>query len=233
MIRRVAWTVAMTCGALALLCTAGFADTIGPNNCKSCLGNSYTLKMTNLKNNGNGTSSLDITLVIDSSGFNAFGPGNIGVGDLKSVAPKVVANDSSFIGVPTLLLAPGGSGNWTTALGGESGAGCTGVLDGFLCSQAKFGSETDADLGGVLTFQWSATVKNGTLLTGAGAASIKALFGCEDGTTENCKAHPQTSEEITLQPGGPPPTRVPEPATLVLLGSGVAALLAKKGLRKS
>jgi hypothetical protein len=180
--------------------------------------------MTNFTNNGNGTSSLDITLVINSSGFNAFAPGNTGVGDLISVAPKVVSSDRSFVGKPTLLAAPGGLGNWTTALGGESASGCTGVLDGFFCSQASFGSETDADLGGTLTFEWSATVNNGTLLTGTLASHIKALFGCEDGTTENCNANPQTSENITLQTGGGGNQSVPEPSSLILLGSGTGML---------
>ena len=224
MIKRLAWTVFLTCGALALVCIPSFADTIGPNNCGSCLGNSYTLTMTNLVDNGNGTSNLDITLVINSSGFNAFAPGNTGVGDLISVAPKLVSSDSSFVSKPTLLMAPGGTGNWTTALGGESASGCTGVLDGFFCSQANFGSETDADLGGTLTFEWSATVKNGTLLTGTLGSHIKALFGCEDGTTENCRANPQTSEDITLQTGGGGDQSVPEPSSLILLGSGTGVL---------
>jgi hypothetical protein len=40
------------------------------------------------------------------------------------------------------------------------------------------------------------------------------------------------SEHITLQPGPPPPPKVPEPMSLLLFGSGVAMFLAKKGLRK-
>lgn len=192
---------------------AAFADPIGPD-CGSCLGNTYLLQYSNLVV-GATTSTLDLFLTIDTSGFDGFGAGN--TGDLHDVAIKVVPNSSDIVGSPTLLSAPGGTGKWNTSVGGESAAGCGTGPAGFICSQANFSNETDADTGGTMAFEWRATVDNGTLLTGPFAASVKARFYPEDGTNEH--GTPATSEGITLQPG---PPSVPEPSTLLLLGSGLA-----------
>lgn len=210
--------VLMVFGCFAFLGSVAFADTIGPGNCASCLGNSYTLTSSNIVV-GSATTTLDVTLTINTSGFNAFGSGFTGVGDITDAAVKIVTGSSSdIVGTPTLLSAPGGASNWTTVVGGESAGGCKSGSAGFICSAANFSSETDADLGGTLVFQWAVTVDNGDLATGALGSSVKARFGCEDGTTENCNAKPATSEDITLQP------TVPEPASMFLLGSGLLGL---------
>ncbi len=109
----------------------------------------------------------------------------------------------------------------------RSAGGCSVLPAGFVCSAASFGSESDADVGGTLTFEWQVTVKNGTLATGPLGSSVKARFGCEDGTAENCKAKPATSEDITLQ-------RVPEPGALGLFGTGLLSLagIVRRRLKK-
>ena len=148
------------------------------------------------------------------------GGANTGVGDLLDTAVKIVSGNSTDVVNATLLAAPGGTGNWTTAVGGENGGGgCSSSNGGFICSAASFGSETDADLGGTLTFEWGVTVKNGTLSTGTDGSSIKATFYCEDGTLEDCHPGTTTSEDISLTPGA-----VPEPRMLSLLAVGLLGL---------
>lgn len=196
------------------------ADTIGPGSCGSCLGNSYTLSDSNVVV-GSTNTTLDLFLVIDSSGFNGLGSANTGVGDILDVAAKIVTGNSTDVVSATLLSAPGGAGNWTTAIGGENGGGgCSSSNGGFICSAANFGSEADADLGGTLTFEWSVSVKNGKLDTNTLGSSVKATFYCEDGTTEGCHPGTTTSENITLQP-----STVPEPRMLSLLAFALLGLL--------
>jgi len=207
--------------------SAARAQTIGPNNCASCFGDSYTLTMSN-EVVGAKTTTFDATLTINSSGFNAFGKGDIGVGDLLAASIKVVDGSNGDVDKAKLLAAPVAVGDWTTHIGGENGNGCNGSGGGFVCSQWNSNSETDADLGGILTFEWALTVKNGHIATGTLDSSVKALFGCEEGSGENCKAKPQTSQGITLGPSS-----VPEPTTLVLLVWGTALIGATTLLRKN
>ena len=210
--------------SLALITVAGMfgvrADTIGPGSCGSCLGNSYTLEYSNLSQ-GTTNTTLDVFLIINSSGFNGLGTGaNIGVGDILDAAVKIVSGNSTDVVSANLLAAPGGAGNWTTAIGGENGGGgCSSSNGGFICSAANFGSETDADLGGTLTFEWAVTVKNGKLDTNTLGSSVKATFYCEDGTTEGCHPGTTTSENITLQQ-----SVVPEPRMIALLLVGLLSL---------
>jgi hypothetical protein len=220
MIKKILWCTFLVFGALGLVCSPSFADTIGPTNCDTCLGNSYTLNIAN-EVVGSTTTSFDLFLTINSSGFNGFGAGN--VGDVLGVAAKVTSNTSDIVSA-NLLAAPGGTGDWLQFIGGLNAGTCSSGSQGFICAQASFPNETDADTGGTLIWEWSVTVNNGTLLTSTLGSSVKAQFGCEDGTAENCTPQPLTSENITLQPGSPTPPPVPEPASMLLMGSGLVGL---------
>jgi hypothetical protein len=200
--------VSLILGALALgaLSFGARADPIGPscgpNDSESCFGNIYTLTYDGLVSDSGVTSIFDISLTIDTSGYN----NPAGPGFLDAVGFKVTANGSDFI-FASLLSAP--TGTWNIHYGGTNANGCQDNTNGFVCVNGTSLPVPD----GTYAWEFQVTVNDGTLKSDS---SVKALFG-----DANDKHDGLTSAAITLQ-GCPPtvclPQQVPEPTTLALLG---------------
>jgi hypothetical protein len=195
------------------------ADTIGGASCGSCLGSTYTLTYNTTAN----PDVFQIFLTIDASGYSN------GAGDeLNAVALKITSQTSHITSVNLVSPIPTGFG--TTVFTGLDANGCAGGggSNGFFCSVSTGLGLDVGSAGDVYTFQWTLKlVDPGDLFLGLNEASIKALYVDAEG-----QQHGITSEEITLQPGGPhPPPPIPEPSSLLLLGAGtltLAALLRRK-----
>lgn len=207
------WVLTLACCiAMTVAASTSFADPIGPN-CGSgeCLGNIYTLQWSQTTSQ-KGTDNFTITLTINSSGF----VDGTNSGFLMAVSPNITGWSNA-----TLTSAPGGTADWSAVMaGGLNSSGCDGHGAPFFCNDAlSQGSFNEVGSSTPLTFVW--TITDSALPTGTDQAAIKALF--DDSSGKNLGI---TSADITLQPGGGGKGAVPEPASLLLVASGLTAVLA-------
>lgn len=171
------------------------------------MGSVYTLTYSSA-----GTNLYDVFLKIDTSGYTG------SLSDrLNDVALKIVSQNSDFITNPYLISGPAGYSTTTMAggLSNSGSGGCNGSGGGFFCDQYTGGGNgVVVGPGHVYTFEWAVNTTMADLFTGINEASVKALYlscsGCNAGIT---------SRNITLDPSTPPP--VPEPSSLLLMGSGI------------
>jgi hypothetical protein len=197
------------CAVFVLSAASARANSIGPT-CATCQGSIYTLDNlglapTDLNQTDNSFDTYRIMLTIDTSGYTGTGV------RIDEVAVKI----SSAVSTANIVSAPGGASAWTLVTGGLNANGCSGSGSGFECSDWMVGSAGGATIpGGLLSWVFDVDVTGG-LLAGTNQATIKARYV----DANNVKVGALVSEDITL---GPPTTTVPEPATLALLGIGVA-----------
>ena len=166
--------------------------------------------------------SYDVQLIVDTT------TGTISSSDFLNAVSLKLVSQASDLGTVTLNSVTKNPGTAITTFlqpvdGGLNASGCSGAGSGFFCDGNT--SITGVPIEGaddVYTFDWTVyTSAPDLLLLGSDAASVKALYVDPTG-----KQNGITSEDISLTPGKPnnPPPAVPEPASILMLGSGLVGL---------
>ncbi|HYN09381.1 MAG TPA: PEP-CTERM sorting domain-containing protein [Vicinamibacterales bacterium] len=141
---------------------------------------------------------------------------------VNAVAYKVDPFTNQYDANPT-VTGPQADDTWNVVGGGINSGGCSGSGNGYFCANsAGFGASHGA-AGTTDTWVFLINISN-TLpnLAGAVAGSFKAQFV----NLEGVKVGSLLSEEVTFTFDSPPPLDVntPEPATLIMFGTGLAAV---------
>jgi PEP-CTERM motif-containing protein len=195
-------------GSIALVPAAAQATTILPG-CGTC---------------GDSTTTWDLTLALLDDANNiyqltataTYGTPNEFV-FVNAIAFKIDAFIDSYDATPTVTGPP--ESGWTLIPGGVSAAGCTGSGNGFFCANSTGAGAAHGGAGATDVWTFLLDVNNSlpNLVTSPG--SFKAQFSDAAGFKEG----PVLSEAVTYTTT-PVDVSTPEPATLILFGTGLAAI---------
>ncbi len=188
-----------------------------------CFGSTYRLI---IDDGGTNDRNFSARLIVDASSYVP----PAGKSDYKFISAvdfKVSSNVSSA----SLTSAPTLTGGWSVAINnGQASGDCSGSGNGFICARDS-GTNNLAPVPNALPYEWDF---NFALPSGSNNSNID--FGhlgvryCKSDDDECTGVIVSISEDGST----PPPPRVPEPSTFLLLGTGLVGLsiFARSRLRR-
>jgi hypothetical protein len=196
--------------ALVLFCLPNSARGDILTTCSACDGDRFAITYF-LESDDGTTSVYDVTLLADTSGNNIGGTHHI---DAVAIALNGVTVESA------LDAAPNGAANWTGKGGGLSNGGnggCNGS-GAFICASALSGFEAVAPNASTATtpYQWTWDVDIADSTPGGAASVFSSAAGVKI-HYDDVNGHLVSSDFTFIDPL--PPSAVPEPASILLLGT--------------